>query len=353
MISKKAIRKKILDNLESYGVHFDCETDKLVADDIRKIQQELAKQTNIRGLKFKDKVKDIIAKPNEIDILKISPYLVVVETERHSRMWAYASSFWSIPITNGYGRRIRFLVFDEYNDKLIGIAGLADPIIGLGTRDNFVGWDKEQKMRRLYNCMTAYILGAVPPYNSILGAKLVALALMFPEVRKTFYDKYKNTTPIISGKKKKPYLVYVDTLGAFGKSAIYTRLMNWDFIGYTKGQSHIHITANGSWEIIKQLVPKYKLDTYKFGQGPNWKMRVLKAGLKEIGFSEKMLGIGWQRGYYYCPLAENWNEYLLGKSNRPIWKMYEKEDLVEYWRLRWILPRLDRLNEKLSCSPSL
>ena len=351
MDSQEAVRQGILDHLESYGVHFNSETDQLVADDIRLMQHELAKQTNARGSQFKNKVIDSFARPEEIDILKVSPYLVVVETTQQSRIWAYASSFWSIPITNGYGRRIRFLVFDENNDKLIGIVGLADPIIGLGARDNFIGWHKEQKVKRLYNCMTAYMLGAVPPYNSILGAKLVALTLMFPEVRKIFYDKYKNTTPIISGEKKKPYLVYVDTLGAFGKSAIYTRLMNWNFIGYTKGQSHIHITANGSWELIKQLVPKEQFKTYKYGQGPNWKMRVLKAGLKEVGLSEEMLSIGWQRGYYCCPLAENWQEYLLGESNRPVWKKYTKVDLVEYWRQRWISPRLDSLREKLAVLP--
>lgn len=340
-------RQSILDHLESYGIHFESETGQLVVDDIRFMQQELAKQTNTRGLQFKNKVKDSFAQSNEIDILKVSPYLVVVETEQQNRIWAYASSFWSIPITNGYGRRVRILVFDKQNDKLIGIVGLADPIIGLGVRDSFIGWDKDQKVKRLYNCMTAYILGAVPPYNTILGAKLIALTLMFPEVRQIVYDKYKGTTPIISGKKKEPHLVYVDTLGAFGKSAIYTRLMNWSFIGYTKGQSHLHITANGSWEIIKQLVPENQFKTYKYGQGPNWKMRTLRTGLKAIGFSEEMLSIGWQRGYYYCPLVENWQEYLLGKTDIPKWKEYVQIDLVEYWKEKWVLPRLESLKTKL------
>lgn len=340
-------RQSILGHLEKYGVHFESKTGQLVVDDIRLMQQKLAEQTNTRGLQFKSRVIDFFAQPNEIDILKVSPYLVVVETEQQSQIWAYASSFWSIPITTGYGRRVRFLVFDRQNDKLIGIAGLADPVVGLGVRDNFIGWDKNQKAKRLYNCMTAYILGAVPPYNTILGAKLIALTLMFPELRQIVYDKYKDTTPIISGVKKEPNLVYVDTLGAFGKSAIYTRLMNWRFIGYTKGKSHIHITANGSWEIIKQLVPEEQWKTYKYGQGPNWKMRILKTGLKAIGFSESMLNIGWQRGYYCCPLAENWREYLLGKTDTIKWREHTQADLIEYWRERWVLPRIDGLKAKL------
>lgn len=348
MESQDIIRQSILEHLESYGVHFESETGQLVVDDIRFMQHELARQTNTRGLQFKDEVIDFFASPDEINISKVSPYLVVVETEQQKRIWAYATTFWSIPITAGYGRRIRFLVFDEQNDKLIGIVGLADPIIGLGVRDSFIGWGKDQKVKKLYNCMTAYILGAVPPYNTILGAKLIALTLMFPEVRHIIYNKYKDTTPIISGVKKEPDLIYVDTLGAFGKSAIYTRLMNWRFIGYTKGQSHIHITANGSWEIIKQLLPEDQFKTYKYGQGPNWKMRVLKSGLKAIGLSEAMLSIGWQRGYYCCPLAENWQEYLLGKTDKPKWKEYAESDLIEYWKEKWVLPRIDSLKTKLA-----
>lgn len=92
---------------------------------------------------------------------------------------------------------------------------------------------------------------------------------MFSQVHKNFYQKYKNSTSIITGENKKPNLVYIDTLGAFGKSAIYNRLTNWDFINYTKGQSHLHITANGSWELIRQAVPEDAFETYKFGQGPN------------------------------------------------------------------------------------
>ncbi|MFN8443010.1 MAG: DUF4338 domain-containing protein [Caldilineaceae bacterium] len=210
-----------------------------------------------------------------------------------------------------------------------------------------IGWTKDQKMQRLYNCMTAYILGAIPPYNQILGSKLVALTLMFPEIRETFYQKYKDSVSVIKGEKKNPYLIHIDTLGAFGKSAIYTKLVNWKFVGYTKGESHLHITANGSWELIKQVIPKEVFNTYKFGEGPNWKMRILKRGLRELGLSENMLGIGWQRGYYRCVLAENWKEYLLGETDQIQWQEFIKDDLVEYWHNKWVTPRFEKLKASL------
>lgn len=355
---KEIIKQKIIENLEFYGITWDENQHKILVDnddDFRKIQRKLAERTNLKGQKHKSEVEKYIAQPSDIDISKINPYLVMVESkEDHQQLWSYATTYWSIPVTVGYGRRIRYFVFDRQNDKLIGIVGLCDPVIGLGVRDSdSIGWTKDQKMQRLYNCMTAYILGAIPPYNQLLGSKLVALTLMFPKVREDFYQKYKNSPSIITGVNKKPYLIYIDTLGAFGKSAIYNRLLNWDFVNYTKGQSHLHITANGSWELIKQVVPEEVFETYRFGEGPNWKMRILKRGLRELGLSEDMLSIGWQRGYYRCPLAENWKEYLLGDTNRVVWRKFTQRDLVRYWHDRWITPRLDILKTHLQCPPDI
>lgn len=246
-------------------------------------------------------------------------------------------------VTRGAMTALELLVISKTPHDVV----ISDPVIGLGIRDQYIGWTKEQKLQRLYNCMTAYILGAVPPYNLTLGSKLIALCLMFPEVREVFYNKYKDKISLISGENKQAHLLYIDTLGAFGKSSIYNRLNNWKFIGYTKGQSHLHITANGSWELIKQVVSEDFFNTYKFGQGPNWKMRVLKEGLRELGFSADMVSIGWQRGYYSCPLAENWQEYLVGESDIPQWKPLKKDDLIEYWKNRWIIPRLEKLDNAL------
>jgi hypothetical protein len=347
----KARREGVIEHLRDYGVHFISEKDPLKVDDMRQLQAGLAKHTNMSGLKYESSISEYLAVASDIEIMKVNPVHVIVKTELHQRLWAYAKTKWSIPLTNGYGRRIRILVFDRQNDKLIGIVGLADPLIGLGARDEYIGWTKEQKLKRLYNCMTAYVLGAVPPYNKIMGAKLIALSLLWPSIRKLVYAKYKDTTPIISGERKVPYLVYIDTLGAFGKSAIYNRLLNWKFVGYTKGQSHIHITANGSWDSIKSLVPENVFRTYKYGSGPNWKLRILKAGLKELGFSEQMLGIGWRRGYYACPLASNWREFLKGEAKIPQYINFEREELIEYWKNRWIIPRYSSLVRNLgSCN---
>lgn len=348
---KDEIRQQLFANLEKYGIVWDSDDEQMYVEDFRHSQYLLSLGTNPDAEKHYPYIKQYIATPSDIDIHAISPRLEVVDRKikEHRHLWSYATSGWSVPVTAGFGRRMRFFVFDDHNDKLIGIFGLCDPVIGLKARDiDTIGWTKDQKLFRLYNCMTAYVLGAVSPYNAVLGGKLVALTLMFPKVRKTFYHKYKDTVPIIGGVQKKPYLAYIDTLGAFGKSAVYNRLYNWQFAGYTKGQSHIHITANGSWELLRDVVPEDMFMSYKFGKGPNWKMRVLKRGLRELGLSRNMLSIGWKRGYYTCPLAENWQDFLLGNTHKIKYKKFSENTLVDHWKQRWVIPRYSNLQEKLN-----
>jgi len=353
----KKARRKILKNLRDYGVKWDSRKLKLKpldADGLRAMQKKLSQVTNLSGLKFEKQAQPYVAKPHEIDILKVKPYLVQVrDGDYTSKIWSYALTNWSVPVSAGYGRRLRFLVFDKQNEKLIGVFGLCDPLIGSVIRDNFIGWNREQKHERLYNCLTAYILGAVPPYNKILGSKLVALTTMFPEVRKVFREKYKNNQTVISDKHKIPELAFIDTYGAFQKSAIYTKLLNWKFVDYTKGQSHIHLTANGSWETVKKFVPEERFDTYKYGQGSNWKLRTLRVGLENLGFDEELLSIGWKRAYYVCPLATNWREFLTMTHKKPKFLKYSEKYLISEWRNRWVNDRLENLQIKLNESTEI
>lgn len=345
-----AARRKIIKNLANYGVIWNSKTQKLNQlneDGLREMQKKLSQVTNLSGLKYEKVAAPFFAQPDEIDILKVEPYLVPVRDDYTSKVWSFALTHWSVPVSAGYGRRLRFLVLDKQNGKLIGVFGLCDPLIGSVIRDNFIGWNREQKLERLYSCLTAYILGAVPPYNKILGSKLVALTSMFPLVREIFREKYNKNKTVIAGKSKLPELAFIDTYGAFQKSAIYTRLLNWKFVDYTKGTSHIHLTANGSWEIVKKFISEERFNTYKYGQGSNWKLRTLRVGLENLGFNEDIMSIGWKRAYYICPLAKNWKEFLTLQDSTPNFLDYSEQDLVNHWKDRWVLPRLEKLEQSL------
>ena len=102
-----------------------------------------------------------IASGNEVDPRRIRPRLVRVEAGTwESRLFRYASLHWSIPVSDGYGRRLRFLIFDDANGKLIGLFGLGDPVYSIRARDELIGWTATNRAARLYHVMDAYVLGA-------------------------------------------------------------------------------------------------------------------------------------------------------------------------------------------------
>ena len=139
------------------------------------------------------------------------------ETEHEKKLFRFASLHWSVPVTTGYGRRTSFLVKDRSNDKLIGIFALRDPVIGLGPRDEAIGWTTEQRYDRLYNVYDAYVLGAVEPYRQLLGGKLMALATISNETTNHLVKKYtsgdeEERKTVIRDEVKDPTPVMIITL---------------------------------------------------------------------------------------------------------------------------------------------
>ena len=119
-----------------------------------------------------------------------------------SNLFNIASLHWSVPVSSGYGRRIRYLVWDNNNNKLIGIIAIGDPVFNLKVRDSHLDWDTKEREKNLTHCMDAYVLGAIPPYNKLLSGKLLACILKSREVYNDFYSKYHNVKSIIEQKKK-------------------------------------------------------------------------------------------------------------------------------------------------------
>jgi Domain of unknown function (DUF4338) len=96
------------------------------------------------------------------------------------------------------------------------------------------------------NVLDAYVLGAVPPYNMLLGGKAVACLVRSCEVFDDFKRFYGNTVGIISGKRKRAELLAVTTTSSMGRSSVYNRLQlagvqYMTSIGYTVGWGHFHI----------------------------------------------------------------------------------------------------------------
>jgi 23S rRNA maturation mini-RNase III len=121
-----------------------------------------------------DKLLGYFANGNEIDPPKIELALIRVETgSEDSELFRLASLTWSVPVSAGFGRRLRYLVWDQHHERLAGIVALGDPVFNLSVRDNLIGWNSVSRGKRLVNVLDAYVLGAVPPYNMLLVGKAI------------------------------------------------------------------------------------------------------------------------------------------------------------------------------------
>ena len=285
----------------------------------------------------------------EVSPRELNPRIELVATPLQTDIFRYACLLWSIPVSSGYGRRMRFLVFDESNEKLIGVLALADPVYCLAVRDNWIGWDEQAKRRRLWHVMDAYVLGAVPPYNYLLGGKLVSLLATSNEIREHFVARYEGRASGILGIVRDPHLVLLTTTAAMGRSSMLNRVKRegqtiWQSIGMTLGWGHFHL-GNGHFEAMAEFMREEAPEvfaTYKFGGGPSWKLRVIRACLRELDIPSTALQHGIRREAFAAPLSSNWREFLMGQCDMPDFSDHSVQDLTSFFQDRWLLARAER-----------
>lgn len=279
---------------------------------------------------------------NGADVLcsTIKPVIEVCETNKQHELFRIFRYYWSSPYSEYVGRRIKLIIRDEGlpNKPVIGIAALGSPIIHIPARDNWIGWDRNTRTKNLNYTMDAYVVGALPPYNYLLGGKLISYILASKEVRKVFEKKYANT--------KYDKLAGIFTTSLYGKSAQYNRIkfnnkLLYEPIGSTKGFGTLHLTNETFDAMHEYLKENNIIVSNKFGAGPSWKMRVIHTAGNLLGFNpDFLLRHSFKRGIYYVSLAQNSVAFLNGNTTNL--KNYHNsvKTLTSYWRKRWLKQRL-------------
>jgi len=305
--------------------------------------------------KFGSALIQEFADGKEVVPQNFAPELVpVLSGSQESNLFRFATLLWSVPVSNGYGRRMRYLIRDSSNGKLVGIFALMDPVFNLRVRDKEINWNSEQRKARLYHVMDANVLGAVPPYDRLLGGKFVALAIVSDQVRHDFALKYRGRETIIQETQKKASLVLITTTSALGRSSIYNRLhlpneseRTYRSVGYSEGWGHFHI-SDATFKKLRDWMRDIKdpyADGHQYGDGPNWRMRAIRRGLDLLGFDGNSLWHGIKREAFLAPLASNYKEFLRGENSRPQYYHRDLAAIADFFKERWMLPRSERVNE--------
>lgn len=361
ILSMHMMKRRLFASLREQGYTVDGDTISLpensTKNDFRDVQQHATKIILERSEKavrpYEKRLINFIANGDEVVPENIKPELVLVKTRtEQERLFRYAALHWSIPISSGYGRRMRFLLMDKSNGKLIGIFALGDPVFGLKARDEWIGWERETRLQKLYHVMDAYVLGAVPPYSYLLGGKLVALSTLSNEVRDHFRKKYEESRPLISGKRKPAHLAMITTTSALGKSSIYNRIKvngttYWYNIGFTLGSGEFHF-SNGIYKDLRAFVVHHCTPTMRhksWGNGFRNKREIVIRCLDVLGLPRSFARHGIKREVFAAPLGKKAQEYLRGESKQVQFYDWPLAVLFEKFRSRWLLPRAERMLE--------
>lgn len=352
------LREQVLSEVEAHGFEVQdggIERPELESkEDIRKLHSGARQEKYRENKQFLEEKEDSLlesfADGDEIDLKELWPRIEVIEAgTRASDLFRYATLLWSVPVSQGFGRRVRFLVWDDHTDKLIGLFALGDPVFNLGCRDDWIGWGHEDRTDRLYNVMDIFILGSVPPYNILLGGKLVAMLATSNKVRRIVYNRYRERETVIKEENKDPTLALLTTSSALGKSALYDRIRFrgrtlYQRIGESKGWGHFHLN-NGIFERMRKYLnatAESNKGGNRFGDGPNWKIRTARYALNHLGLPEDLMKHGIKREVYGIPLGRNFGEFLRGETPELDSFDIPFDEIAGFWKERWLDGRAER-----------
>ncbi len=294
------------------------------------------------------KYSNFFADGAELVPLEINPVLVEVRENWHRDLFRLARLTWSLPYSRGYGRRLRFLIMDQAHNKLIGIVGLQSPPLDFSARDRLFRYPPGRKIEFVNQTMDIFTLGAIPPYNRLLGGKLVALSAASNEVRLTYKHRYEGKRTEMEDVILPSDLVALTTTSAFGRSSIYDRLKFQDrhiaySIGYTEGYGSFHLIPLYPL-VCEYLKQQNVMPRTGFGVGPRAVWQTCKIAFRMLGVPTNSLKHGIKREAFLFPLINNLQEYLEGHDDKPHYYHQPFAELANWWRERWLIPRIARVD---------
>lgn len=354
---RQKVRRRVLKSLVEQGFAYRDgrivlseaeETDKAYLRRLNRLAVQHRIDSSEKALSpMENQFLSVVARGKDLDPNRIAPELRLVKPDSFdSRLFRWIALHWSIPVSAGYGRRLRFLVWDKYHDKVVGILGLTDPVYALGPRDTWIGWTPEERSNRLRHVMDAYVLGAISPYRELLFGKFVGLSAVSDEVRQMFHRRYAGSVSVIKETSFSGELALVTTTSALGRSSIYNRLkfntrLAFEPVGYTQGSGEFQF-LNGLYDELKEVASMVRSPTAKhakWGKGFRNRREVVRTALQAIGLSVDLNYHGIRREIYCAPLAKNTKAFLKGDHEELEAHVNALGELYEYFKYRWLQRR--------------
>lgn len=212
------------------------------------------------------------------------------------------------------------------------------------------------------------VCGAVPPYNELLGGKLVAALMASPEVTLEYRRRYCDSPSVIASSmagcpiRRSAHLALLGTTSLYGqRPSQYDRItipwnagctsVRYEFLGRTLGLGTFHFGEQTVAELAVLLAQSRRGQQVNsvFGEGVNPRLRKIRDGLNELRLpSDELLNHGAPRLVYGLSLVRNLRDYLLGIDPQPRYLLPQRNPkavtghIVRWWLERWVLKRIGR-----------
>ncbi len=135
---------------------------------------------------------------------------------------------------------------DEANGKLIGLLALQSPPLSFPARDRLFHYPPGKKTELVNQTMDIQTLGAVPPYDRLLGGKLDSTGVLSNEIRQVYWRKYSGRATEMEGRILPPISSRLRPQVLWARAACIT---GWNHngtviaesLGYTEGYGTFHL----------------------------------------------------------------------------------------------------------------
>jgi hypothetical protein len=220
--------------LENLGINTDI-IKKIVKE--RKIRDKILKPTEIYSLciKYKEEIQkfceicsstierknkniqqNFIRKPN------VNFYFEIINDDNKDifneiikKYHSYKSS------TKIVGKRINYIIRNKETKEIYGVIGVSNSFLYQGTRDRYIGWNKEQRLKNICKIVNNWRFCLLPNVPKNLASQI--LAFLRYKAKIDWKEKYNQD------------IVLIETYVSENQRGSSYKADNWQYIGNTKG----------------------------------------------------------------------------------------------------------------------
>jgi len=298
-----------------------------------------------------DVISNQLWKPTDINnleqtIQEINDMEPIVEYTQDNAKWTLLrQGISSMEFVANPGRNIKFYVKDKVSNKYLGVICMGSDVTSLGSRDEYIGWTKDNKFKdgKLnHTAIGTSIIATQPLGYNFLGGKLVSALVTCSTIRDKWQEMYNET------------LVGATTTALYGIHSQYNGIPHWKTLGETKGKISIK-PDDSAYDVWHQWLKDNKTEKYHklVELRPNGqpqtgiKQKIIQMIYQELGIKRTKYEHGFKRGAYYADIYENGRPFLRNEINEDELVMKEKYKLDYDRIINWWKPKAIRRYEKL------